>query len=124
VKSPKVGIFWVVKDRLVFDATPLHEAEDYAHFKIHRASHIDHWSKLQNAGTVPREVEYESLPRGRVAYDGRSAQFTVYADKCILRNRGHVKKIMIALNLPAQKTTWRTDEHYSCFSCLRQRKDS
>jgi hypothetical protein len=105
VKFPSVGIFWVVKGRLLFDSTPVHDAEDYAHFKTHPASHIDHWSKLQNAGVVPKDIEYEKFPRGRVTFDQRSGQFSVFADKCILRNRGHVKKIIIALNLPIRKTT-------------------
>jgi hypothetical protein len=108
-----------VEGRLLFDSTPVHEAEDYAHFKIHPASHIDHWSKLQNAGTVPGDIEYENFPRGRVAFDQRSGQFSVCADKCILKNPRLVKKIMTALALPVDKTECDTDSHYRCYKCLR-----
>ena len=119
MKSPKVAIFWALKGRLLFHTTPVDEAEDYAHFKIHPASHIDHWSKLQNAGTVPRDTEYEEFPRGRVIYDQSNGQFTVYADKCILKESGLVKEIMTALELPNQKTKWASDEHYRCRNCLK-----
>jgi hypothetical protein len=118
VKSPKVGIFWLVKGRLLIDSTPAHEAEDYAHFKTHAVSHIDHWRVLQNVGTVPSDMEYEECPRGRVMYDQISGQFSVLADKCILKERILVRKIATALDLPTRKTKWGSDEHYRCSSCL------
>ena len=120
VKSPTVGIFWLVKGRLLFDSTPVHEAEDYAHFKTHPVSHIAHWSKLQDAGIVSRDMEYEECPRGRAMYDQSNGQFTVLADKCILKNGTLVKQIMTTLELPNRKTKWGSDEHYKCFNCLKQ----
>jgi hypothetical protein len=107
-----------VEGRLLFDSTPVHDAEDYAHFKIHPASHIDHWRVLQNAGIAPRDIEYEEFPRGRAMYDQRSGQFTVFADKCILKNRTLIKKIAKELNLPVRNTKCSTDEHYRCFRCV------
>ena len=108
-----------MEGRLLFDSTPVHEAEDYAHFKTHPVSHIAHWSKLQDAGIVSRDMEYEECPRGRVTYDQRNGQFTVFADWCILKDSGLVKEIMTALELPKQKTKWASDEHYRCLNCLK-----
>jgi hypothetical protein len=118
MKSPKVGIFWLVNGRLLFDSTPVHEAENYAHFKTHPLSHIDHWSKLQDAGIVSRDVEYEEWPRGRVVYDTVRGHFVLFGDVCIIRKPNLVKEIMKELHLPFSRTEKRTDDHYRCFRCI------
>src|SRR5450755_3771004 len=64
--SPKVGIFWLVKGKLIFDSTPLADAEPYGDCKGHSRGHLKHWTQLQRDGIVPRDVEYEVNPRGRV----------------------------------------------------------
>jgi hypothetical protein len=57
VKSPKVGIFWLVKGRLLIDSTPVHEAEDYGECKNHPRGHIDRWRQMQMAGMVPYKID-------------------------------------------------------------------
>jgi len=116
--EPHVGIFWLFRDRLILDATPISKAELYGSALGHPTSHIDHWTRLQRTRTVPAEVEYEEPPRGRVVFDGREQRFHLLADKCILGRRDVVGRIMAAMNLPQDKTSEGRDEHYRCFECL------
>ncbi len=113
-----VGIFWLFRDRLILDATPLSMAEPYGTALTHPISHIDHWTRLQRNRAVPAELEYEESPRGRVVFDRREERFHLYADKCILGRRDVIAAIMNAMNLPPDKTSEGRDEHYRCFDCL------
>ena len=116
--EPRVGIFWLFRDRLIIDATPLSNAEPYGTAMTHPTSHIDHWTRLQRTGAVPVEVEYERPPRGRIVFDGREERFHLLADKCILLRRDVVGRIMDAMRLPPGKTTEGRDGHYRCYECL------
>ena len=72
---------------------------------------------------VPPEVEYEETPRGRAGYNKREERYWLRADRCILKKKGFVSKIMKAMHLPPDTTT-ETDPHYRCARCLsRQRGD-
>lgn len=116
--EPSVGIFWLFRDRLILDATPISKAEAYSTALTHPTGHIDYWTRLQQTGAVPPEVEYEEPPRGRVVFDQREQSFHLLADKCILCRRDVVGQIMTAMNLPHGKTSEGRDEHYQCFECL------
>jgi hypothetical protein len=118
VKSPKVGIFWLVKGRLVFDTTPLAEAESYGDCKGHSRGHVDRWRQMQNGGMAPNDAEYEQFPRGRIVYNMKTEKFMLLADRCILKKRNLVKKIMKEMQLPPTITECGTDEHYRCYRCL------
>jgi hypothetical protein len=65
-------------------------------------------------------VEYEEPPRGRVIYYPAEKSFVIYADRCILRKKAVVKRILKALSLPAQRTTTSSDPHYCCARCLER----
>lgn len=118
MKGPKVGIFWVVGRRLLFDSTPVDDAELYGDCKNHPRGHIDRWRQMQMIGVVPFDVEYEEPPRGRVSYNVKKGQFLLLADRCILAKRILVKKIMQELRLPPETTACDTDPHYRCYKCL------
>ena len=120
---PHVGIFWLVGGKLVIDSTPLGEGEPYGDHLTHPRSHIDVWGQLRLDGKVPGESEYEEFPRGRVMYNTKIQRFTLLADRCILRDKGVVSRIMSELHLPGENTDKGTDEHYRCSSCLRVRED-
>jgi hypothetical protein len=121
--EPHVGIFWLVKGKLIIDTTPISKAEPYGDHLGHAASHVDYWAELQRKRLVPPEVEYEEPPRGRVGYDKREERFWLRADRCILRTPKLVSKILKQLHLPAD-TTIETDPHYRCAQCLsRSRRD-
>jgi hypothetical protein len=95
----------------------LADAEPYGDYLGHGTSHIDHWSVLQLRGQVPREVEYEEPPRGRVGYNKVKREFVLLADQCILGNLAAIELIIKALGLP-EGTRLSSDVHYRCADCL------
>jgi len=113
----KVGIFWLVGQRVVIDTAPLSEAGNYGNFKIYEGDHITLWAELERRGEVPRDTPYEEHPRGRVNYNTRTKQFTLFADPCILRKENVVNKLLLLMNLP-DDTPLSADAHYRCFRCL------
>src|SRR5438552_17650634 len=123
IMEPRVGIFWLVNQNLLIDSTLLSAAEEYDHFKIHSGNHISVWEKFQQNGTAPHEMEYEEAPRGRVMYNMKIRRFTLLADKCILKDKRIVSKIMSEMNLPSKNTDKGTDSHYRCFTCLYGRRE-
>ena len=114
----RVGIFWVVNGELLIDSTPLSEGEQYNDFKIHPRDHISVWATFQQKGTVSPEFEYEEFPRGRVMFNSKTQRFTLLADRCILRDKNVVRRIMSELRSPRNTETG-TDLHYRCSRCLR-----
>jgi hypothetical protein len=116
--EPHVGIFWLLKGKLIMDTTPLTKAEDYDDFKIHPASHIDVWARLQRSGIASAEMVYEEAPRGRVAYNTKTQRFTLLADKCILEDERIVEQIVSELTWWRKATDFGRDPHYRCFACL------
>jgi hypothetical protein len=112
-----IGIFWLIRDRLLFDSTPLSEAEAYGDHLGHPGSHIAVWTQFQRLGQAPRESEYEEFPRGRVMYHPTFEEFTILADRCILEHKDLIEKIKNTLHLPSDTKTG-TDQHYRCFTCL------
>jgi hypothetical protein len=117
--QPQVGIFWLVGGKLVIDSVPLSEAEPYGDHMTYPRSHLEVWTKFQQKGTVPSDIEYEEAPRGRVIYNAKTGRFSFLADKCILRDKIMLTKIMSELNLPNKKTDGGDDSHYRCSACLR-----
>lgn len=120
-REPMVGIFWLMDTHLIIDASPLTEAEPYGDCLTHRNSHIDYWTGQQRLGTVPREVEYEENPRGRVVYNSKAQKFYFLADRCILKDPATVATIMRAMYLPVN-TIVDADSHYKCPECNRSEK--
>ena len=117
MKEPEVGIFWLIAGRLVFDSTPVSQAENYADCKNHGGSHLGRWDKFFLAGVVP-QGEYEEHPRGRTVFNIDSRQYTIYADRCIIRKKSVVRQIIRQMGLP-RDTKISTDPHYRCFLCMQ-----
>ena len=115
--APKVGIIYIFGGKLLIDSTPLGQAGRYGDYAIHERDHISYWAELVKSGRVPNS-EYEEFPRGRISYDTKSGKFRLLADKCILRRKGVVSKILSRLHLPPKNTETGTDSHYRCFRCL------
>jgi hypothetical protein len=117
-KEPSVGIFWAIDSNLVVDSTLLSQAEPYGVHLTHSSSHLEVWTRFQESGTVPADVEYEELPRGRVIYNTKTTRFTMLSDRCILKDRKLVEKIRLRLGLP-KGTEVGSDSHHRCFACLQ-----
>jgi hypothetical protein len=116
-EEPCVGIFWLVNGNLLIDRTSLSEAEEYGDFLTHPSGHDRVWERYQRNGVVPIETEYEEHPRGRVMYNANTRQFTLLADRCILKNKALVTQIKKEMHLP-KDTRIGGDSHYRCSTCL------
>jgi hypothetical protein len=117
-EESRVGIFWLINTNLLIDGTPLSEAEQYGDFLTHPRGHAEVWERYQRNGTVPPETEYEEAPRGRVMYNTKTCQFTLLADRCILKKKALVTQIKKEMCLP-KNTEVGGDPHYRCSNCLR-----
>ena len=120
--EPHVGIFWLFRGEVLFDTTPLSEAETFGDFRIHPGNHISIWEQFRLAKRVPPEIEYEEYPRGRVAFDSKSKRFNLLADRCILRHRDILAKIKKQMHLPRNISVG-ADHHYRCQACLERSED-
>jgi hypothetical protein len=118
--GPNGGIFFLVGTKLLLDRTPVFDGEIYGDFRIHERGHDMYWETLKKTGAVPPDSEYDDYPRGRVAYNTKTGKYSLHLDRCILKNKPVVKKIMAELNLPTKRTKLDTDSHYKCFGCLRR----
>ncbi|MFS8035962.1 hypothetical protein ACI7BZ_03180 [Xanthobacter sp. AM11] len=109
-----VGIFWFVmrggRPELASCKTPWQEAEDYGDFKTESTAHYEFWPNLQRRLKVIGE--YEDWPRGRVVYNVRDDRFTVYIDRQ-LAGAPFKAHLLAHFALPADKTTFAFDAHYS-----------
>jgi hypothetical protein len=115
--EPRVGIFWLVDERLILDTTALSAAGKYDDSKIHEGDHVTFWEEMERRGEVPRDTDYGEHPRGRANYNTKTQRFTLYADVCILRKKSMVKKLLRMMHLP-EDTALSTDTHYRCSRCL------
>jgi hypothetical protein len=115
--EPRVGIFWLVGQRLVIDTMPLSKASKYGDCKIYEGDHISRWSEMEKRGEVPRGSDYEEHTRGRANFNMKTQQFNLFLDRCIMRKKDVVKKLMRLMHLPSN-TTLSADAHYRCFRCL------
>ncbi|MGD1081803.1 MAG: hypothetical protein ABR881_26085 [Candidatus Sulfotelmatobacter sp.] len=116
--QPQVGIFWVVKSKLILKGVTLDEAEPCGRF-FNAIGHDSYWGELQVAGAVPGDVEYDEPPRGRVVYDVIADRFHLYADRCILADKKLIEEIIAQLRLAKQRIKIAPDLHYRCTNCLR-----
>lgn len=121
--SPRVGIIYFVDAILHIESSPVTAGGAYGRFVIHDADHFQYWAQLVAAGRVS-DAEYDEHPRGRVAYDTRSKEFSLLADKCILKDTSLVSKVLSSLNLAKEQVRVQPDLHYRCFKCLRQEDEA
>jgi hypothetical protein len=120
--EPRLGIFWLVDGKLLIDGAPLVECEQYGDHLNYPGSHIDVWEQWKRMGKAPVESEYEEYARGRVMCEMKAKQFTLLADRCILKRKDLIAAIKKELRLP-NKTSLGTDLHYRCFHCLHCNAD-
>jgi len=120
-QEPHLGIFWLVDGKLVIDPLPLSETVKYGDHLTYPRGHNKVWSDLQRAGRVPHDSEYDEYPRGRVRYHPALKEFTILADKCILKRRSLIAQIKEALHLRSNVKLG-PDEHYKCPLCTRKKQ--
>ncbi len=120
----EVGIIFMRGNDLWIDATPISNAVDYGALKTHDTGHPAYWEQLQERGAVPRDEEYDEIPRGRVTYDTRRKTFLLFLDRCISKRPAMVSRIFATLHLPPiPATEVGGDSHYVCPGCHPSPKD-
>lgn len=127
ITVPSVGIFWFVprspeRSQLLFDRTPLADAEPYGEMLTHDRGHAEFWDHLAECGPeslVERDLpiiivdsEYDQWPRGRVVFDGRTEAFVIYADRQLLRPN-FIAEIKRIFGLVGSEVGIMADQHYA-----------
>jgi hypothetical protein len=84
---PEVGLFFMVGRKPFVASLPWTEVPSVAGFRTHSVDHYEYWRRLQEVGGVPRDLEYDEAARGRVNYEDAGRRFTLFADKCIIKNK-------------------------------------
>ena len=117
---PQVGIFYVIEGKFLSDTTPTKEAEDYGDFKTHVNGHYKVWALLKRF-VFPKykDLDYDYFPRGRVVYNKVQDKYSIYVDKCVMKDKKMVPKIKKEFNLPHNKreVIVQFDYHYQCKNC-------
>jgi hypothetical protein len=97
-RTPRVGIFWLYKRKLLIDSTPLNQAESYGHHLTHPCNHLEVWTRFQHGGIVPADMEYEDLPRGRAVYSRKTEAPFVHCHNALPTEPP--KRLQLALSFP------------------------
>jgi len=116
---PRIGIFWLcIKDGeiKIFHSEPitLEFGQDYGCFIVAPREHYNTWESLKPHGIIPKNSNYEDLPRGRVAYDKDKDQYVVYHGNYI-KSSPDIKPAVKANFKLKNNTRWETDLHYNKF---------
>src|SRR5581483_5578277 len=93
-RMPRLGIVFLVRSRLFVASKLLDACEKSGEFTNYPGDHQPYWTQLQKTGAVPMECEYEEFPRGRAVLNQLSGKYSLYLDRCILRNRKLVTRIL------------------------------
>lgn len=117
---PRIGIFYLLGEKLLIDSSPLAEASDLDDLAFHELEHEHWWALLVNGGDTPN-AGYTEFPRGRVSFGRRRGRFALLADRCILENKSVVKAILSGFHLPPRRTKIATDGCYRCAVCMRSK---
>ena len=117
--APEVGIFYLIGDKFLMDATPLARASNFRDIAFHELEHEQWWRQLVKSGTAPNTV-YTEFPRGRVNFDRRKREFRLLADECILQQKRLLDVILKQMSLPVERTTISGDDDYRCAACEKR----
>jgi hypothetical protein len=89
---------------------------NYGDFIIAHEAHYETWETLKKQNKVPKESEYDDIPRGRVLYNRVQKRYKVFTGKWITKA---IKLIISSeFKLPKTGVIWDTDEHYDSFKQL------
>jgi len=117
--APKIGIFWLcLKDGKIdiffSESISLVFGQEYGSFIVAPREHYNTWESLKRFKIIPKNSNYEDLPRGRVAYDVDKDQFVVYHGNYIKSTSG-IKSVIKEEFKLKRNIRWEPDLHYHKF---------
>ena len=112
-----VGIIFVFHGLVLIESTPASEGEVYGDLFNHVNGHPDFWTRLQADGQVPKDQDYENIPRGRAVVNRLTGRAVLYLDKCISNKPPLLREIKRRLHLSGRMEV-SADPHYRCGDCL------
>ncbi len=111
--TPKVGIFWIYRNKIIGKTYSLSEAEKYGNFLSPILGHYEYWEEIQKLEPKLYYEEYENIPRGRVVYNMIKKQFVLLSSKSIIKNQSVVKAIKEFFSIQDNtKLIKKSDFHY------------
>lgn len=110
--SPRIGIFWYYKKKLLTYSLPAAEVEEQSGFIDVDVGHCNLWPTFQKLDQNLKQFEYEELPRGRVLYDSSRNKYKVYTSDKMIQTKGFQELILLTFNLSANDTIFESDLHY------------
>ncbi len=108
----KVGIFWVFDEKLLPATWALQAGEEYGDAINGLADHVNYWPQFQKQNPELKRLDYQEVPRGRVLFSKTSQKFHIFMDK-VLHEPKIKRAILKKFDLPAAKTKFLTDLHYT-----------
>jgi len=118
--TPRIGIFWLhLKDGKIQTFFSIVEelefGQEFGKFTISAKEHYVIWESLKNHGMVPKNSNYEDLPRGRIAYDKEVNQYVVYLGGYVKSSNNIIKSVIKSEFKLKSNTRWELDLHYNKF---------
>lgn len=113
--TPKVGIFFYVGGKLLQDAVPVNEEEEYGDTVGH-GGHYEFWLQHIPRNATERKFKdraYDAFPRGRVVYFKALNNFVLCADRCLRPET----LSRIARRFGISNPRFMGDHHYQCSKC-------
>jgi len=117
-KKEYVGIFWIdlmskTGPQIYAIRISLKDADRYGKFNIYPRSHYEEWYKIQKMNHRWKGMEYEDIPRGRVAYDRECKKFLVLLGRKFKEEKAVLDRIILEFALSRNQIIWDfDDEHY------------
>jgi len=113
---PKIGKFWIyIKDGKITvfycKSFSLDLGQIYGSFIVDPEGHYNLWESLRQYGLIPKNSNYEDLPRGRVSYNKDENKYIVYHGNYI-KSSPDIKPVIKAEFNLKQNTEWVHDLHY------------
>jgi len=113
-QEPQVGIFFVLDNAIYHVSSPIskYEAEeeyidsDFGHYQFFE------YLKKKYQAVAGSGLEYESVPRGRVAYHVKEKTFYIFGDSLLLKQKRTLASLVKDFHLEAERVKIGEDEHY------------
>lgn len=109
--SPRVGIYWWWRGRLLAETVALSEGVPFGGVVQGGRDHVKVWPRFQRQFPALRDTDYIHVPRGRVLYLQAERRFIVHLDRTLATPK--IKAALLAeFRLPRRATAFEFDPHY------------